>query len=93
MVLSKKTIVIQSKDINSTELDDEIVMMNLQEGKYFALNSVGRSIWKNINEKVTVEQVINNIKEEYDVEDAECEHGVISFLEELKKNKLIEIYN
>lgn len=40
------TKVCQSREIDSTDLNGEKVMMNLDKGKYFALNLVGSRIWR-----------------------------------------------
>lgn len=90
-MLNINSIVMQSKEINSTDLDDEKVMMNIQQGKYYALNSAASSIWERINEKISVKNLIDIIIKEYDVEYNVCEESVIKLLEELAKNNLIEI--
>lgn len=90
-MLNRNSIVMQSKEINSTDLDDEKVMMNIQKGKYYALNSVASSIWERINEKICVKDLIDIIIKEYDVEYNVCEESVMRLLKELAENNLIEI--
>lgn len=86
-----KTIVNQNKDIDATDLNGEKVMMNLDKGKYFALNSVGSAIWDRICEPIEVEKVINILVQEYDVEYEICSNNVFEFLERLKNYELIII--
>lgn len=84
-----KTIVNQSKDIDATDLNGEKVMMNLDMGKYFALNGVGSRIWDIIYEPITVQRVIDTLLQEYEVEYEICKSNVLEFLERLNDDKLI----
>lgn len=85
------TTVCQSKEIDSTDLDGETVMMNLNKGKYFALNLVGSHIWDILKEEICVRDVIKILLEEYDVDREMCENSVINYLELLKNEELITI--
>ena len=84
-----KSIVNQNKDIDATDLNGEKVMMNLDIGKYFALNSVGSRIWEIIDEPITVQGVIDMLLQEYDVDYKMCEENVLMFLGRLKDDELI----
>ncbi|NYC31726.1 PqqD family peptide modification chaperone [Clostridium saccharobutylicum] len=52
------TKVCQSKQIDTTDLNGDKVMMNLDKGKYFALNSVGSRIWEIIEQEIYVKDLI-----------------------------------
>lgn len=84
-----KTIVNQSKDIDATDLNGEKVMMNLEMGKYFALNAVGSRIWDIIYEPITAQGVIEILLQEYEVEYEVCKNNVLEFLGRLNDDKLI----
>jgi hypothetical protein len=84
-----ETIVNQSKDIDATDLNGEKVMMNLDMGKYFALNGVGSRIWDIIYEPITVQGVIDTLLQEYEVEYETCKNNVLEFLGRLNDDKLI----
>lgn len=84
-----KTIVNQNKSIDATDLNGEKVMMNLDKGKYFALNEVGSRIWEIVHEPITVEEVIDILLQEYDVDYKMCEENVLMFLGRLKDDELI----
>lgn len=83
--------VCQSKEIDSTDLDGETVMMNLDKGKYFALNSVGSRIWDIMKEEICVRDVINILLKEYYVDKETCECEVLNYLGVLKNEELISI--
>jgi hypothetical protein len=84
-----KTIVNQSKNIDATDLNGEKVMMNLDMGKYFALNEVGSRIWEIIHEPITAQGVIDILLQEYEVEYEICKKNVLEFIGRLNDDKLI----
>ncbi|WP_160689309.1 lasso peptide biosynthesis PqqD family chaperone [Clostridium sp. C2-6-12] len=81
----------QSKDIDATELNEEKVMMNLDKGRYFALNSVGSRIWDIVENEICVSEIINILLNEYDIDKESCEKSVINYLRRLKDAELITV--
>lgn len=81
----------QSKEIDATDLNGEKVMMNLDLGKYFALNSIGSRIWDLIENEVYVKDIVDTLLNEYDVDRAKCEESVKKYLGILKNENLIEV--
>ena len=65
--------------------------MNMDKGKYYALNEVGSRIWDLINKNTDVSEIIKALLEEYDVSEEECTREVISYLEDLYNAELIEV--
>ena len=55
----------RNPEIDATDLDGEVVMMNLEKGQYFMMNEVGSRIWEIINEPIKVSSVINKLLEEF----------------------------
>ena len=89
--MDANTKVCQSREIDSADLNGEKVMMNLDKGKYFALNLVGSRIWEVIKEGIYVKDIINILLEEYDVDKATCERNVLDYLGVLKNEELITV--
>lgn len=83
----------QSKEIDATDLNGDKVMMDLEKGKYFALNSIGSRIWDLIENKISIKEVINNLLEEYEVDKDTCEKTVGEFIDKMNKENLIVMYN
>ncbi|WP_434798687.1 lasso peptide biosynthesis PqqD family chaperone [Terrisporobacter vanillatitrophus] len=90
-MISINTIVSHRKDIDTTDLNGDLVMMDLEEGRYFSLNSVGSRIWQLIEEPIEVNKIIDSLLEEYDTNRNECEENVLEFLEKLNDSKIISI--
>lgn len=81
--------VCHSKEIDATDLNGDKVMMDLERGKYFALNSIGSRIWELIENEITIKEIINKLLEEYEVDNDTCEKTVGEFIDRLSKEKLI----
>lgn len=89
--ITLQTVVIQKKEMYLTDLDEDKVMMDLDSGNYYALNSVGAAIWEAIEEATTVESVIQKLMDEYEVEQEVCTMQVINYLQSLYETDLIMI--
>ena len=53
------------------------------------VNEVGVSIWKMLQEEVTFDQIVQNILEEYDVEESVATKDVHDFVTVLRERSLI----
>ena len=74
-----------------SDMGGEKVMLSINNGKYYNLGNIGGEIWELIEEKKSVNQLVSELMSNYNVEQSECEEQVISFLELLLKEKLIEV--
>lgn len=83
------SIITRNLDIDATDLEGEVVMMNLDKGQYFMMNQVGSRIWEIIKEPSTVNNIINTLIGEFQVEKNQCKENVVEFLGKLKNADLI----
>ena len=90
-MIDLNSIVSHRKDIDTTDLDGEKVMMDLEKGQYFALNSVASRIWEVIQSPISINQVVDTLLEEYEVEREECEKSVLEFVQGLEHASLISV--
>ena len=80
-MLNLDSIVSYREDIDTTDIDEDKVMMDLEKGQYFALNSVGSRIWEEIQSPVKISEVVNILLSEYDVDRETCEKSVMEFID------------
>lgn len=73
----------------STTIDDELVLLDMDSGFYFALNSVGHDIWQLLEQGKSQEEVIQQLLSEYEVTEEVCRQEVTSFLADLSKHALV----
>jgi len=77
------------EDIISGSLHDDLVMMDIDKGKYFALNPVATRIWELLEKELSFDELCKLLLEEYEVEEEQCRREVEEYLEEMVKMKLL----
>jgi hypothetical protein len=65
---------------------DEVVMMSIDAGKYFAVKAVGARIWEMIETPRTIAAICARLCEEFEVDPATCKSEVLQFADELIRN-------
>ena len=90
--LSPKTIVQRlDQDIVDANLDDSLVLLHVEHGKYYDLNQTSSSIWNWLKEPLSVEELSFKLSEVYDCTKESCYNDVVSFLHQLIKLELLSI--
>jgi hypothetical protein len=89
MAISMKSKVIRSNDPISEPVDDELVMADIDRGKYYGLNDIATTIWQNLEKKITVEDLCKRLCESYEVTPEQCSAEVLAFLKELETRNLV----
>jgi hypothetical protein len=89
--ISLKAIVVASKDNVSCTLGNEAAILHMRSGVYYGLDPVGARIWSLLTKPRSVEDLRTAILEEYDVEPGRCESDLLSLLEKLRAEGLIEV--
>lgn len=90
-VIKFSTLVKQSEDQVSTSLDGETVLMNIEHGNYYGMDEVLSRIWALIEKPTLVSDLCKQVIQEYDVKQDVCEKEVLEVLNELEKEKLVEV--
>jgi hypothetical protein len=90
-MIDESSVVVAADHQTSTEVDGESVILDLEEGIYYGLNPMGARIWSEIQEPTAVEEIMVAITAEYDVNSEQCRRDVISLLQDLRENNLIEV--
>jgi hypothetical protein len=79
-----------SKNVLSSKIDDEIVLLSMDNGLYFTLNPMGSSIWDILTSSpTTYEEIVKLLAEDYEVSLKTCTDDVTSFLNDLVSKNLI----
>jgi hypothetical protein len=83
--------VMQGKENIVSDMGEEKVMLSIANGKYYNLGELGSEIWDLMKEPTLVENLVTALMSSYDVTYLECKEQVISFLNNLFNEGLIEI--
>jgi hypothetical protein len=79
-------------DVVLTEVGTgEAVLLHLGTKMYFSLNETGVFIWRMIDSGHTLEEISKKLQEEYDITPEKAGESVIALMDELAKEKLIEV--
>lgn len=76
----------------SGRLHDELVMMDLEQGKYFSLNPVATRIWDLLEEPASLDELCLKLTDEFDVGHDQCMAEVQALLSEMLSLGLIDKY-
>lgn len=82
---------IQNKKIIQSKIGDEVVMMDIDSGFYFGLNSVASFIWGKLENEITFDDIISDLLMVYNVDRLTCENQTRDFLGELLEKDMIKI--
>ena len=74
-----------------TVFEDELVILNMDSGKYIQLNSSAKNIWKLLDKFKDVNKIKAELKDMFIVTDEELEHDVDDFIISAKEAELIEV--
>lgn len=81
------------KDHLFSEIKGEGVILSLKNGKYYGVNPVGASIWQAIQSPATLPEIQAAVVQEYDVDEETCRQEVLTFLEQMVNEELVEVSN
>lgn len=74
-----------------SNMDGEIVMLSVENGKYYNLGRQGGRIWELIASPISVTDLVTALTAEYDIDRETCERDVLKFLTALLREKMIEV--
>ena len=83
MDLESSTVVVRSDAVIAAEIDGEAVMLSIENGKYYGLDSVGTDIWNLAAEPRSIAQICDALLARYDIDEETCRKEVTDLLEVL----------
>ena len=90
-MLDLSTVLKQSTNQVSCNLNDEIAILHLDKTVYFGLEGVGAVIWQALEQPRSVANLCKLILDDFEVAPAECEADVVKFLNSMQDAGLIEV--
>ena len=80
-----------NSDVIVTELDGEAVLLNMESKMYFSLNATGVSIWKWLDEGLTLGQIADRLYRDYAVTPEKAQQCVIDLVAQLNDEQLVSL--
>jgi hypothetical protein len=87
--IAPDSIIRKNDDIFTGMIDNELVAMNIQNGKYYHLNETGARIFALLEEPRSVSDICRELEGSYNVAGNECRQDVLAFLQEMAGYSLI----
>lgn len=79
----------RNEEIVFNEMDGEIVMMSVERGEYFGLNSIGGRIWGMLERPCTAAEIIDRLRPDFDVESDRLAEDVLAFLNHMVSQGIV----
>lgn len=86
-----ETLLRRNPRLQAVEMDGQTVMMDTQQGSYFALDEVGGALWEALEQPTTLAAAIDYIAERFDAPDrTELVSDIEAFLAQLMERELVQ---
>jgi hypothetical protein len=90
--LSRSDVLVRDdEELLTTVVDGELIGMSVEQGACYGLNSVGTRIWELLAEPRSIDDLCDQLTDEYDVEDDECLREVLELVEDLRAEGLVKV--
>ena len=83
--------IVRTSRLLESEVDGELVALDIENGQCYGLNGAGTRIWQLLGTETTPARICDALTGEYDVDRATCEADVRQVLGSLKDEGLVEV--
>lgn len=90
--LSEESIISASEEQVSSTVADEEVILNLKNGSYYGLDPIGAHIWKLIQKPTSIEALVDQLLQEYEVDRETCLSDVLNLLHDMQEHELLNVH-
>jgi hypothetical protein len=85
------TVIERNRSVPTLPLDDGIVLMSVEQGRYFSLDAIGRDIWQRIAEPCTLAELVDHLAAAYDAPRETIAHDVSAWLIRMAGIGIVEL--
>ncbi len=82
---------LRKQETISAQIDDDLVMVDIEQGSYFSLNPVATRIWALLENPLSLQGLCDQLVAEYEVDAQKCEIEVAEHLSEMQKLGLVRV--
>lgn len=88
---SQGTVFRKVGELLESDVDEEIVALDVDRGQCYGLNAVGSRVWRLLDSPMSLGDICSALQDEYEVEPEVCEEEVTRLLSELRSEGLVEV--
>jgi hypothetical protein len=81
--------IVRNADVLSAPVQEELVMFDVEAGRYFSLNEMASAIWRRLEAPVTIEALCAEMQETFDVSPERCREDLTAFVSKLEAKGLV----
>jgi hypothetical protein len=85
------TILARPANLVASEIDGEMVILDIESGHFFQLNQIGSRIWEALEAPTTMGELCRSMQDRFDVDQETCRGDVSDFVARLSENGLVTI--
>ncbi len=89
--ITAQSVVSWSETPVATEVDQEVVLMNVGRGRCYGLGETGTSVWRRLGSPIRVDDLCRELMLEYQADPEVLARDVISLLEHLQEEGLVKV--
>lgn len=78
----------RAPNVLAADMSGETVMMSVESGQYFGLTEVGSAIWDLLETPVSLDQIVEQLSQTYEISEQTCRVDAEAFLSKLISNGL-----
>jgi hypothetical protein len=90
-ITTNMTVQRNTGEILTSNIGDDLVIMDITQGNYVGLNKIANVIWQQIEKPIRVEDLIQYLMGRYDVQQDECTADTLLCLQKLQEQKLVKL--
>jgi Coenzyme PQQ synthesis protein D (PqqD) len=90
-MITDLTRISQNASVLTAEVDGEIVMMSIEQGRYFGLDDIGSDIWRRIDSPCLFGDLIDRLAADYDVDRATVAADVRQLLGQMAEHNVVTL--
>ena len=90
-VIKMDSKIVRENNIVFNEMDGETIMMSIESGEYYGINSIGSRIWKLLETPKAASEICDAVLPDYDVTREQCAKDVLLFLNKMAEKGVVKI--
>ncbi|WP_182446893.1 PqqD family protein [Cereibacter sphaeroides] len=70
---------------------DGIAIFDTSSNSYFSMNAVGEFVWSQLDQPITLEDLVGRVADRYRIERAVCEGDIRKLVDDLAAHRLVNL--
>lgn len=91
--ITLETVIRKNDDIFSGSIDDEMVAINIENGKYYQMNKTGSRLLSLLDRPCSIGELCDTVQARYKVDPDVCREEVLDFMQDMVKYKVVLALN